>query len=109
MYKKLVSALHTLNILFQALYSLALPIGIGALASFLLVKYASAPRWIWALLLVAGALMGLYSMIKYLLSAIKNLERLEKQQAENQAAKEEKERLQAELRDEFNKKESKGG
>ena len=77
MYRKIVSAFYVLNILFQALYTLALPIGIGALISFLLTKYASAPGWIWAVMLVLGVFVGIYCMIKFILSASKNLERIE--------------------------------
>lgn len=99
MHKKIISALAMLNLLFQALYTLALPIGIGALASFLLTKYASAPSWIWAVLITGGVLMGLYTMVKFILTQMAGLERLEKQRKENLAAKEEKERRQAALRD----------
>ena len=90
MYKRLVSALYVLNIVFQAFYTLALPIGIGALISFLLTKYASAPKWIWAVLLMFGVFTGLYSMIKFILTATAGLDRLEKQQAERMAEEKKK-------------------
>ena len=100
MYKKIIGAMHALNILFQAIYSLGLPIGIGALISYLLTKNGIAESWIWAILLTVGTLMGLYSMVKYLLSAIKNLERLEKENEATRIAAEEKEiRRQALCRD----------
>lgn len=98
MYRKFISAFQMLNILLQALYSLALPIGIGALASFLLTKYASAPGWIWAVLMVIGTLGGFYSMVKYVLSAIANIDRMEKQREADRLAKEAKEKKQSELR-----------
>ena len=60
MHKKILNALELLNMLFQALYTLALPIGIGALASFLLTKYANAPSFVWAILLTLGVFIGLY-------------------------------------------------
>lgn len=108
MYDKITSALHTLNIVFQALYSLALPIGIGALASYLLTKHTSVGGWIWAVLLVAGVFIGLYSMVKFLLTATANLERLEREREENRAAREEKEERQAELRSLGKSKENEG-
>ena len=89
MYKRLISAMYVLNIVFQAFYTLALPIGICALVSFLLTKYASAPGWIWAVLIVFGVFTGLYSMIKFILTATKNLDRIEKGQ-EERAAEEKK-------------------
>ncbi len=87
MYRKLVDALYVLNIVFQGFYTLALPIGIGALASYLLVKFAGAPGWIWAVLLILGTFCGLFSMIKYLISAMNNLERLEKERDKRETVK----------------------
>ena len=98
MYKKFISALRLLNVLMQALYSLALPIGIGGLASFLLTKHAGAPKWIWAVLITLGTFTGLYSMIKYVLTATAGLDRLEKQSEKDRAEREAKERMQSELR-----------
>ena len=96
MYKKFINAFHLLNILFQALYTLVLPVGIGALASYLLTEYASCPSWIWAVLLTLGVPMGLYSMVKYLLSATKGLERIEREQIEKE--REEKDTAQRRAR-----------
>ena len=98
MYKKFISAFQMLNILLQSIYSLGFPIGVGALTSFLLVKYAHAPQWIWAILLVVGTFAGLYSMVKYVLSAIKNIELIERQRKEAEAEKAAKEQLQDQLR-----------
>lgn len=109
MYEKITSALHALNIVFQALYSLGLPIGIGALCSYLLTEYTDVGGWIWAVLLTLGTLLGFYSMVKYILTATKNLEMLEKQRELAKAEAEEKERRQAALRRDLNKKETEGG
>lgn len=109
MYKKFISAFHMLNLLLQSIYSLALPIGVGALASLLLTKYASAPRWIWAVLMTLGTFVGLYSMIKFILSASANLDRMEKAERDAAEAKRQKEENQMRLRrlaEEDEKKES---
>lgn len=79
MYRKLVSALYVINIVSQAIITLAIPIGFGALISYLLTEYAAAPPWIWAIFITLGALTGLYSMIKFILSAMAGLESLEKE------------------------------
>ena len=79
MYKKLVSALYVLNIVSQAIFTLIIPIGLGVLVSYLLTRFTSAPSWIWAVLVVFGAMSGLYSMIKFILSAMAGLDRLEKE------------------------------
>lgn len=98
MHKKIFSALELLNILFQAFYTLALPIGIGALASFLLTKFLYAPSWIWAVLLILGVLIGLYSMIKYILTATAGIDRRDKQTKQTKREQEEKEAKQEWLR-----------
>ena len=78
MYKKLVSALYVINIVFQAIFTLLTPIALVFGISWLLVSYASAPTWIYAALVTLGALCGFYSMIKFVLSAMAALDRLEK-------------------------------
>ena len=95
-----------LNLLFQAIYTLALPIGIGALASFLLVKYASAPGWIWAVLLTLGVFIGLYSMVRFIIAYADGMDRQEKQREKELAAKKEKEERQSRLREAARKNES---
>ena len=79
-YTQFVGVLYVLNIVWQALFSLAAPIGLGFLISYLLVTYASSPTWIYAPLLVIGALSGLISMVKFILTAMAGFERLEKEQ-----------------------------
>ena len=80
MYKKLVSALYILNIISQAIITLAIPIALGFGLSWLLVTYLSTPAWIYAVLITLGALSGFYSMVKFVLSAMAAFERLEKEQ-----------------------------
>lgn len=98
MYKKITGALYMLNITFQAIYSLCLPIGIFALSAFLLTRYASFPDWVWVPLLLIGVFTGLYSMIKYVLTAMKNLGNLEKEQKKREEEKRQKEERQSALR-----------
>ena len=105
MYKKFINALSMLNLLGQAIYSLALPIALGALAAFLLTEYASAPSWIWAILMTLGALIGLYSMVKYILTATAGMDRMKKQQIADEEQKRDKEERQARLRDAAKKSE----
>lgn len=99
MHKKIFNSVQMLNMLFQALYTLGLPIAVGAGLSFLLTKYASAPSVTWAILLTVGVLVGLYSMIKYILFAISAQKRLDEENERADLEKEEKESRQAKLRD----------
>lgn len=79
MYRKFVSAMYLLNIIFQSFFDLALPIGAAILISRLLVEKASAPGWIYAPLVVIGVIIGFCSMIRFILSATRALDRLEAQ------------------------------
>ena len=99
MHKKIFNAIELLNTFFQAFYMLALPIGIGALASFLLTKYLSVPSWIWAVLLTIGVLTGLVSMVKFILTTLSGMDKRERQIKLDEEEKKEKEARQAWLRD----------
>ena len=79
MYGKFVSAVYLLNIIFQSFFNLAFPIALSILGSWLLVEKASAPGWIYAPLVVIGVIIGFSSMIKFILSATRALDRLEEQ------------------------------
>ena len=81
--KKTINALYVINIMSQAIFDLAMPIGVGFFISWLLVRYATVGAWIYAVLMPVGAMAGLYSMIKFVLSAMAALERLEREQNEN--------------------------
>lgn len=87
MYRKFVSAMYVLNILFQALFNLATPILLMLGLSWLLVAKCGAPQWLYAVLGVFGALVGFVSMIKFILGAMSSLERLEKEQRERNLKK----------------------
>ena len=77
MYRKIVSTTYVLNIIFQSFFNLAFPIGLGILISWLLVENAGAPGWIYAPLVIIGVIIGFSSMIRFTLSAMRALERLE--------------------------------
>ena len=79
MYRKFISAMYLLNIIFQSFFDLALPIGATILISWLLVEKAGAPGWIYAPLVVIGVIIGFVSMIRFILSATRALDRIEAQ------------------------------
>ena len=106
MYKKFVNTVKLLNLIFQSLYTLALPIGCGALISHLTTKHLSWPDWVWALFLTLGVIIGLVSMVKYILTDIKNMERMKALAEANDALEREKAQKQQSLREEFKKAES---
>lgn len=106
MYKKFMGTLRLLNLLFQAIYTLALPIGISVLISHLVTKHLSWPRWVWALFITVGTLLGLVAMIRYILAEINNMERFEQQKEAERAKAMEKTRKQEDLLKEFKHNES---
>ena len=80
MHKKLFVAVYALNIFFQSALSLAMPAGLGFLIAYLLNVKAGVGGWIYAPLVTVGVLTGLYSMVKFVLTASRALEALEREQ-----------------------------
>jgi hypothetical protein len=85
MYKRFFSVLYALNIIFQAIFTLLIPPSLLFLVTWLAVDKLGAPSWIYAITVTVGVIAGLISMIKFVLSAASNLERLEKS-GENKSA-----------------------
>lgn len=57
----------SVNSVVQAIYCLASPMALGALIAWFLTKHGLVGRWIYAVMITAGALVGLMSMIGFLL------------------------------------------
>ena len=74
-----LSAIYVLNIVFQSLFNLVTPALLFFCLAWLFVKKFSAPEWIYAIAITLGLILGLISMVKFILVAMKNLERLENQ------------------------------
>lgn len=85
MYKKAFSAMQLVNIVIQGFISLLFPIGLGILFSWLSVEKWGAPSWLWVVLTVSGALIGIVSMIRFILSACHAYERLEEERRKKAA------------------------
>lgn len=75
-YRKLVGALYMINILVQGLFTLLIPAGVMFLISWLLVSYAGAPLWLYAVLVPIGVISGFVSMIKFVIHAAEGAEKL---------------------------------
>ena len=94
MHKKFFNALYVLNIVAQAFFDLVFPVALMWLISYLLTSYAEVESWIFAPMLIVGVLVGLISMVKFILTAMTALERLEREQSsvgkENSRSKDEK-------------------
>lgn len=82
--KDTYNAFYVINIVFQAIFTLLWQIGLALLIGYLAVDLLSAPKWIYAPLIAVGAITGFYSMIKFILSAMRSIERIEKERKERQ-------------------------
>ena len=81
MYGKLVSVMYALNIIFDAFLTMLIPPGLCFGIAWLLVSFVGAPTWIYAPFLIVGVILGLISMVKFILTAMAGYERLEQQRA----------------------------
>lgn len=83
MYKKYVTVLYCINYVSQAVFTLLTPVAIGALISWLLTAKCNVGSWIWAVLIIVGVFVGLYSMVRYLIKISEIEKRREKDQEKN--------------------------
>ena len=72
--------MYALNIILQSFWSLLFPIGVGVLIGWLLTGKCGMGNYVFVILILLGVFVGLISMIRFLLSALAGLERLEKEQ-----------------------------
>ena len=79
MHKRVFTAVFILNTLFQALLTLLLPIGFGLLFSYLAVSYWGFANYTYAIALPLGAILGIYYMIRFILSTMRAIEAIEEE------------------------------
>ena len=79
MNNKLFGFLYALNIIGQAIFTLLTPAALTFGLAWLFVSRAGAPNWLYAILIPLGVIAGLISMVKFVIAATANLERLEKE------------------------------
>lgn len=76
---KKISVLYSLNIIFQAIFDLVLPTALAFLLAMLFIGKLGAPKWLYAIFIPIGAVIGFVAMIRFIITACAGLERLEKQ------------------------------
>ena len=81
LYKQTYGFVYVLNIVFQSIFNLLFQVGLGVLAGWLLTTYANSPDWVYVPSILLGVGTGILSMMKFILSAMKSLEAIEKQDA----------------------------
>ena len=87
MYNKIVNSLYLINVIFQAFFSLLFPMGCALLLAWYMVEKKDMPSWLYVVLIISGVFIGLFSMVKFVLSAMKAFENLEKEQKARENAK----------------------
>lgn len=87
MYKKFITPVYILNIVFQSLFDLVTPAAIAFFGAWLLDSYTEVGGWIYAALITPGVIIGFYSMICFIIRALAALEALEKQRSKKYGSK----------------------
>ena len=82
MHKRIFSVMYAINIVAQSAVSLLTPAAVGFFIGWLLIRYAGAPEWLYAIFIPLGVLSGFVSMVRFVLKAATSLERLENQNKE---------------------------
>ena len=73
------SAFYVLNIVFQSIFTLLWQIALAVFLGWLFVGRLGAPEWLYVPLILIGVGTGLVSMIRFILAAMRSLDRLEEQ------------------------------
>ena len=78
--KNFMNSMYALNIVIQSFWSLLMPIGFAVLLGWLLTEKLRMENYVFVILILIGVAVGIFSMVKFLLSALAGLERLENEQ-----------------------------
>ena len=71
------SSFYVINIVFQSIFTLLWHIGAGLLVGWIFVRFVGTESWVYVPLILAGVFTGLFSMVRFILAAMKALERIE--------------------------------
>ena len=82
------SAFYVLNIVFQSIFTLLWQIALALFVGWIFIKFVGAPVWIYVPLILLGVATGVVSMIRFILTAMRALERLEEQRRKKKKPKE---------------------
>ena len=76
---KAYSTFYVINIVFQSIFTLLWQILTALALGWIFVRKLNAPEWIYVPLILAGVITGFVSMVRFILTAMKSLERIEAQ------------------------------
>ena len=86
-YRRFIGAIYVINIVTQAIVTLLTPVALFFIIAMLCVKNLAFPDWTYVIAISLGVIAGFLSMIKFVLTACANLDRLEKQNNDKDARK----------------------
>lgn len=75
--KEAYSTVYVINVVFQSIFTLVWNIGLALLIGWASVEWFSAPDWIYVPLILLGVITGFVSMVRFILTAMKSLDRIE--------------------------------
>lgn len=79
--------MYALNIVIQAFWTLLMPIGFGVFLGWLFTEKLHFGNFMFVIFILLGVAVGMISMVKFLLSALAGLERLENEQKQKEKQK----------------------
>lgn len=84
------STFYVINIVFQSIFTLLWQIAAALLVGWIFVRFVGAPPWIYVPLILLGVASGLISMVRFILAAMKSLERIEEERRRKRKTEEKK-------------------
>lgn len=84
------STFYVINIVFQSIFTLLWQIATALLVGWIFVRFVGAPPWIYVPLILLGVASGLISMVRFILAAMKSLERIEEERRRKRKTEEKK-------------------
>ncbi|MBQ7390129.1 MAG: hypothetical protein IJW02_03350 [Clostridia bacterium] len=84
------STFYVINIVFQSIFTLLWQIAAALLVGWIFVRFVGAPPWIYVPLILLGVASGLVSMVRFILAAMKSLERIEEERRRKRKTEEKK-------------------
>ena len=86
--KKIYNAAYLINVIFQSFFNLIFPMALMFFIGWIAVSQLSFGQWVYAIFLIFGLIIGLISMIKFLIYALDSFEKIEKAQQNAKKCKE---------------------
>ena len=80
MHKRFFNAMYVFNVILQAFFSLLTPVALGFVIAWLLVTRLSVGEWAYVVFIILGVGSGLVGMVRFVLSSMSGIERLEREQ-----------------------------